>query len=257
MSGFGFLRALIAADRLVCTTLAGRSQIVSATPLTCGAKSTLLRFCNTYKIPATTATAACPVSRVKRTFGVLSRVVLSLRVLNWLPRRFMASEYQCRRIELVSSTREQIEHRGFSILPSMFSKDQAEALCRDLENSELKRTKAGIRHALQHETIRNLAGDKRLLNIAREMLGHEAFPFRATLFDKSPQANWLVVWHQDTALPFRQRHEPPAGAPGPSRAELRMHTHRQRLFRKFWPFVFTLTTPTQRTGRSGYYHALT
>ena len=30
-------------------------------------------------------------------------------------------------------------------------------------------------------------------------------PFRATLFDKSPQANWLVVWHQDTALPLRRR----------------------------------------------------
>jgi ectoine hydroxylase-related dioxygenase (phytanoyl-CoA dioxygenase family) len=35
--------------------------------------------------------------------------------------------------------------------------------------------------------------------------GLDAFPFRATLFDKSPGANWLVVWHQDTALPLRQR----------------------------------------------------
>ena len=32
-------------------------------------------------------------------------------------------------------------------------------------------------------------------------------PFRATLFDKSPVANWLVVWHQDTALPLRTRIE--------------------------------------------------
>ena len=31
--------------------------------------------------------------------------------------------------------------------------------------------------------------------------------FRATLFDKSPLANWLVVWHQDTALPIRERHD--------------------------------------------------
>ena len=30
-----------------------------------------------------------------------------------------------------------------------------------------------------------------------------AQPFRATLFDKSASANWLVVWHQDTALPMR------------------------------------------------------
>jgi ectoine hydroxylase-related dioxygenase (phytanoyl-CoA dioxygenase family) len=31
-----------------------------------------------------------------------------------------------------------------------------------------------------------------------------AVPFGATLFDKSPDANWLVVWHQDTALPLQQ-----------------------------------------------------
>ena len=33
-----------------------------------------------------------------------------------------------------------------------------------------------------------------------------AQPFRATLFDKSASANWLVVWHQDTALPMRAQH---------------------------------------------------
>jgi ectoine hydroxylase-related dioxygenase (phytanoyl-CoA dioxygenase family) len=32
-------------------------------------------------------------------------------------------------------------------------------------------------------------------------------PFRATLFEKSLHSNWLVVWHQDTALPLRQRQD--------------------------------------------------
>ncbi len=30
-------------------------------------------------------------------------------------------------------------------------------------------------------------------------------PYRATLFEKSERANWLVVWHQDTALPLVSR----------------------------------------------------
>jgi ectoine hydroxylase-related dioxygenase (phytanoyl-CoA dioxygenase family) len=46
-----------------------------------------------------------------------------------------------------------------------------------------------------------------LTEIARQVLGPEAHPFRATLFDKSPASNWLVVWHQDTALPLRERRE--------------------------------------------------
>jgi len=54
-----------------------------------------------------------------------------------------------------------------------------------------------------------MVGKPPLLELARAILGRDAFPFRATLFDKSPTANWLVVWHQDTALPLRQHRETP------------------------------------------------
>jgi ectoine hydroxylase-related dioxygenase (phytanoyl-CoA dioxygenase family) len=52
-----------------------------------------------------------------------------------------------------------------------------------------------------------VAKDERLLRIARQALGDGAVPFRATLFDKSARANWLVVWHQDTALPLASRND--------------------------------------------------
>jgi len=38
-------------------------------------------------------------------------------------------------------------------------------------------------------------------------------PYRATLFDKSSARNWLVTWHQDTALPLRERREVPGWGP--------------------------------------------
>ena len=57
------------------------------------------------------------------------------------------------------------------------------------------------------------AQNARLMEIARETLGGEAFPFRATLFDKSPTGNWLVVWHQDTALPLQEKREAPGWGP--------------------------------------------
>ena len=38
-------------------------------------------------------------------------------------------------------------------------------------------------------------------------------PFKATLFDKSPQSNWLVAWHQDLALPIRSRVDAPGWGP--------------------------------------------
>jgi ectoine hydroxylase-related dioxygenase (phytanoyl-CoA dioxygenase family) len=63
------------------------------------------------------------------------------------------------------------------------------------------------------EAVREIALDPRILTLARSALGRRAFPFRATLFDKSPDSNWLVTWHQDTALPLRERREIPGWGP--------------------------------------------
>jgi len=79
--------------------------------------------------------------------------------------------------------------------------------------AELPRSRAGLRHAMKLPAVASLAHDPRLMEIARGTLGADAFPFRATLFDKSPTANWLVVWHQDTALPFEERREIPGWGP--------------------------------------------
>jgi ectoine hydroxylase-related dioxygenase (phytanoyl-CoA dioxygenase family) len=96
---------------------------------------------------------------------------------------------------------------GFSILPDVFAPAEMVAIAGKLVGDALQRTKAGARHVLNLPVVHDLAADPRLLDIARQYVGAAAVPFRATLFDKSSTANWLVVWHQDTALPLRQRVE--------------------------------------------------
>ena len=83
----------------------------------------------------------------------------------------------------------------------------------DIDKTPLHRSRAGARHMLGNASVAALASDHRLLEIARQVLGAEARAFRATLFDKSPTSNWLVVWHQDTALPLLERHELPGWGP--------------------------------------------
>jgi ectoine hydroxylase-related dioxygenase (phytanoyl-CoA dioxygenase family) len=60
---------------------------------------------------------------------------------------------------------------------------------------------------MSHPLVAELARGERLLGIARRWIGPGATPFRATLFEKSGEQNWLVVWHQDTALPLVNRLE--------------------------------------------------
>jgi ectoine hydroxylase-related dioxygenase (phytanoyl-CoA dioxygenase family) len=95
--------------------------------------------------------------------------------------------------------------QGYSVVQNVFARAEMVAAAEKLASNTLQRTKAGARHVLNVPVVRELAVDPRLLAIARQFVGAAAVPFRATLFDKSPTANWLVVWHQDTALPMRER----------------------------------------------------
>jgi len=109
--------------------------------------------------------------------------------------------------------RESILESGFAIVLNVFAADEISRASELLRETSLRRSRAGIRHALADPAIATLASDKRLLRIAQEILGAGAIPFRATLFDKSRLSNWLVVWHQDTALPLRGRRDAPGWGP--------------------------------------------
>jgi hypothetical protein len=50
-----------------------------------------------------------------------------------------------------------------------------------------------------------LAADGALGAIAAAMLGGGVRPVRAVLFDKTPQANWPLGWHQDRTIAVRRR----------------------------------------------------
>jgi ectoine hydroxylase-related dioxygenase (phytanoyl-CoA dioxygenase family) len=82
-----------------------------------------------------------------------------------------------------------------------------------LDGANLIRTRAGARHVLAVPAVRSLADHPALLEIARGYVGSQALASRATLFDKSAVSNWLVTWHQDTALPVKNRTETPGWGP--------------------------------------------
>ena len=106
-----------------------------------------------------------------------------------------------------------IHEQGFGILPSVLAQQDVDDLVEVLSQANLPRSRAGVRHAMKLATVAAMARGSRLLEITQQILGSSAFPFRATLFDKSPTANWLVVWHQDTALPLRERRDTPGWGP--------------------------------------------
>ena len=87
-----------------------------------------------------------------------------------------------------------VQDEGYGLIPNVFSQAEVPSLLEELG-------------------IAGLARDARMMEIAKQILGAGAIAFRATLFEKLPDSNWLVAWHQDTALPLRERRDIPGWGP--------------------------------------------
>lgn len=106
-----------------------------------------------------------------------------------------------------------IRELGFAIRDKVIPPSDCDDLLRQLSGSAVSRSRAGARHLFSLPFIAALAKDSRLHSVASAFFGSEAVPFRVTLFDKSPESNWSVGWHQDTALPLRSKFESPGWGP--------------------------------------------
>lgn len=102
---------------------------------------------------------------------------------------------------------------GFQVVRSVLDRTEIARIAEALQSETIDRSRAGARHLMHHSVVDRVARDPRLVAIASRFVVPTASPFRATLFDKSPDNNWLVVWHQDTALPLRERRDVPGWGP--------------------------------------------
>jgi hypothetical protein len=107
----------------------------------------------------------------------------------------------------------QVDRDGYGIVSTVVDRLVARDLIEQLNGSDLPRSPAGVRHLMKDPWVAQIAAREEMIGIAREIVRSKAWPFRARLFDKSPSSNWLVAWHQDTALPLRERRERPGWGP--------------------------------------------
>jgi ectoine hydroxylase-related dioxygenase (phytanoyl-CoA dioxygenase family) len=61
--------------------------------------------------------------------------------------------------------------------------------------------------------VRALARSSAIRALAEAAIGSGAFAVRGILFDKTPEANWKVAWHQDVTIAVTARREVPGFGP--------------------------------------------
>ena len=60
---------------------------------------------------------------------------------------------------------------------------------------------------LSSPAIRAFSVSSAIRELILPVLGSNAFPVCARLFNKSPETNWLVPWHQDVTIRVRERRD--------------------------------------------------
>jgi ectoine hydroxylase-related dioxygenase (phytanoyl-CoA dioxygenase family) len=93
-----------------------------------------------------------------------------------------------------------VEENGFAIFPHCLAEEIVEHLCLHLGN-----TKHAQRNLLHVPIVRELAVSEAVKQLVAALLGKECFAVRGILFNKTPDSNWKVVWHQDRTIAVRER----------------------------------------------------
>jgi ectoine hydroxylase-related dioxygenase (phytanoyl-CoA dioxygenase family) len=99
-----------------------------------------------------------------------------------------------------------IAERGWAKTPRIHDNDTVEHL-RTVVATLASDGRGGARNLLDLPDIRTLAASEPVRLLASSILGDRCFAVRALLFDKTPDANWKVIWHQVLTIATRERVE--------------------------------------------------
>jgi ectoine hydroxylase-related dioxygenase (phytanoyl-CoA dioxygenase family) len=141
----------------------------------------------------------------------------------------MKSEFRVQSSE--SNGVSQFERDGFQISKSVLEHSECDLLSAGLtplfeqQQKASKNKIGGLRNLLRSSSrVLQLSKSDILLSILEQFSGSPAFPVRAIFFDKNPEANWKVPWHQDLAIAVADRIETP-GFSGWSIKDGAVHVH--------------------------------
>jgi len=128
----------------------------------------------------------------------------------------------------------QFDRDGFQIVKSLIEPSECDLLAEELTplfEQRQKSTKSkigGLRNPLRTSSrVLKFAMSAKVVSLLEKFTGSPAFPVRAIFFDKNPDANWVVPWHQDLAIAVAGRTETP-GFTGWSLKDETQHVHPPR-----------------------------
>lgn len=108
---------------------------------------------------------------------------------------------------------ERFNEFGFEVIENVFEQSEIDYLIAKLAQIELKKEAKqrksvafGIRNLLNVSTaVKNFSESKSIRKLVEPSAGKNAKVIRAIFFDKTPEANWKVPFHQDITIAVKER----------------------------------------------------
>ena len=104
---------------------------------------------------------------------------------------------------------ETLERDGACVVPSLVEEEVVEQILAAISGGgeELTRRGNGFarRNVLDIPAITVVAWHPAVRAAVEAVVGENARPVRGLLFDKTPEANWTVPWHQDRSIAVREK----------------------------------------------------
>jgi hypothetical protein len=103
---------------------------------------------------------------------------------------------------------EQIEYDGFAIVEGVLNKQSVSELIETLlpVQEQASQVSGGVRNLMSlSPLVKDLSGSEAIRKLVDPILGPDSFPVRAILFDKTPDTNWKIPWHQDVTIAVKER----------------------------------------------------
>ncbi|WAC21828.1 phytanoyl-CoA dioxygenase family protein [Luteolibacter sp. SL250] len=103
-----------------------------------------------------------------------------------------------------------LEKEGYRIIRSVFTEEEVARFREEADRVAAAAGSACVRHLRSHSGLfRDLALEERL----RVLLPGDPVLARSILFDKTPEENWPVAWHQDLTIALRRQENVPGYGP--------------------------------------------
>lgn len=120
-------------------------------------------------------------------------------------------------LRMTFNLKQELASNGFAIVEDVLTDSLVKQLIEEIERAFVRRGNHkgyGLRQLTKAvPEVLEIAQSQALRDLVEPVLGTKAFVIQSLFFDKTPDANWNVAWHQDLMIPVESKVDDPQYGP--------------------------------------------